>query len=285
MSQRACINNPNVFCYICGSYVISKQRLKITSFVEKAYYAYFGVKLGDLQWAPHTVCKTWVESLRHWSKGKKKAMPFGVPMVWREPQNHGSDCYFCVCVVKGHNHKSKQESVYPDLASARRPVPHGPDITVPVCPAEFKSSSSSSPTTEDQSNDSAYHLPSPEPQRFAQNELNDLVRELGLTKESAEVLGSRLSSKNLLAQNTSFAWYRHREKEFLPYFAEADELVYCCDIPGLIKQLGNMEIEYLSTVWRLFIDASTSSLKAALLHNGNLYASVFNQFERNLRQP
>ena len=217
MSKRGCVNNPNVFCYICGSYIISMQRQNITTFVEKAYYAYFGVKLGDQDrsWAPHTVCRTCVDSLRNGSKGRKKAMPFGVHMVWREPQNHGNDCYFCTCVVKGHNQKSKHEIVYPDLQSARRPLPHAPDIPVP--PAEFESSLASSSTNEDDLNDSEYHWPSPEQQRFVQNELNDLVRDLGLTKEAAEVLGSRLSTKNLLAPNTTFSWYRHREKEYLPY--------------------------------------------------------------------
>jgi hypothetical protein len=46
------------------------------------YYAYFGVKLGeqDKSWVPHkVVC---VEDLRKWSKGKKRALRFGVPMIW-----------------------------------------------------------------------------------------------------------------------------------------------------------------------------------------------------------
>ncbi|GBP53241.1 hypothetical protein EVAR_88125_1 [Eumeta japonica] len=34
------------------------------------------------------------------------------------------------------------------------------------------------------------------------------------------------------------------------------------------------EIEYDSTEWRLFIDSSKTSLKAVLLHNGNVFASL-----------
>jgi hypothetical protein len=37
------------------------------------------------------------------------------------------------------------------------------------------------------------------------SELNDLVRDLGLPKDSAEVLGSRLKSKNLLSPGASFS--------------------------------------------------------------------------------
>jgi peroxiredoxin len=47
MATRSCINIPDIFSYICGQYVIKKQRQNITDFVEKAYYAYFGMKLGD----------------------------------------------------------------------------------------------------------------------------------------------------------------------------------------------------------------------------------------------
>ena len=52
----------------------------ITEFVNRAYHAYFKVKLGDQDksWAPHKVCKSCVELLRSWTKGKEKHLPFGV---------------------------------------------------------------------------------------------------------------------------------------------------------------------------------------------------------------
>ena len=64
-SRRKCRLNPNVFCYICGSFTVSKQRQGITDFVKKAYLSYFGVKIGyqDKNWVPHQVCRTCVENL------------------------------------------------------------------------------------------------------------------------------------------------------------------------------------------------------------------------------
>jgi hypothetical protein len=50
------------------------------------------------------------------------------------------------------------------------------------------------------------------------------------------------------------------------------QLVFCCDIPALIHQLG--EETYDPNDWRLFIDSSKGSLKAVLLHNGNKFASI-----------
>jgi hypothetical protein len=59
------------------------------------YYAYFGVKLGnqDKSWAPHKVCYVCVEDLKKWSKGKKKAFEFGIPMLWRKLQKHNGNNY------------------------------------------------------------------------------------------------------------------------------------------------------------------------------------------------
>jgi hypothetical protein len=54
-------------------------------------------------------------------------------------------------------------------------------------------------------------ITSSEPQLFTQSELNDLVRDLGLPKDCAEILGSRFQSKNLLSPGTSFSWNRNRD--------------------------------------------------------------------------
>ena len=115
---------------------MSENRQSVTNFVSQAYLAYFGCKLGDQdkEWAPHIVCKCCTEKLRGWTKGKKKGLTFGVPMVWREPTNHFDDCYFCAINLVGINRKNRKSLIYPNLASAIRPVPHCEEIPVP----EFK---------------------------------------------------------------------------------------------------------------------------------------------------
>ena len=52
-------------------------------------------------------------------------------MVWREPANHDTDCYFCVINLTGINRKSRRYLKYPDLQSAHRPVAHCDEIPVP----------------------------------------------------------------------------------------------------------------------------------------------------------
>ena len=46
---------------------------------------------------------------------------------------------------------------------------------------------------------------------------------------------------------------------------------YCSNIADLMKSMG---MNYINTEWRLFIDSSSRSLKAVLLHNGYKYSSI-----------
>jgi hypothetical protein len=78
----------------------------------------------------------------------------------------------------------------------------------------------------------------------------NLIRELQLTKEQSELLGSRLREKNMLASEVKFSWYRNREKEFRKYCAQEDQLAFCTDIRNLLHQLG--EKEYDPSTWRRF---------------------------------
>lgn len=279
MSTRKCVNNPNVFCYVCGNFTVLQQRSDITDFVKKAYHAYFKMKLGDQDkaWAPKTVCRYCVERLRLWIQGKKPCMPFAIPMVWREPKDHLNDCYFCLVNVQGRNSKNKKHIVYPSIPSAIRPVPHGEDLPAPLPPAvlenlEENDVESELHTITDDDSDDVYR---PEydvtPQLFSQSELNDLVRDLNLPKESAELLGSRLKNKNLLEPGTHYSWYRHREQELVPFFSQIESLVYCNNINELMHFY---DIEHDPAQWRLFIDSSKRSLKGVLLHNGNVYGSI-----------
>ena len=123
--RRSCVNDPDIFCYIFGEYMKKENRFNVRDFTKRAYEAYFGMKLGDQdkQWAPSKVCKNCTDTLRLWPQSKVKAMRFGVPMVWRNPKNHHDDCYFCMVDMSGWNRHKKNLWYYPDLESARRPVP------------------------------------------------------------------------------------------------------------------------------------------------------------------
>ena len=184
------------------------------------------------------------------------------------------DCFFCLTNVKGFNKKNKK-IVYPKLVSAQRPILHGDELPIPK-PAEDSDimtwSESESETSDDDAGDvggdSDYDFV---PKLFSQDDLSDLIRDLDLSKQSAQLLGSRLEEKNLLQPGTHITYYRKREQEFPEFFSIQESFVYCHNVKDLITKLG---LSYNPEEWRLFIDSSTKSLKAVLLFNGNQCASI-----------
>lgn len=276
---RTCRNTPDNFCYICGGFTFARHRKKISPIVKKAYKYYFGIELGDQQkdWAPHICCATCYVKLLNWWKGRDNSTLFAVPMVWREQKDHITDCYFCLTDVHGFtNRKSKRHIVYPNLPSAIRPIPHSETLPVPRRPTNEDSETDSAEsvsealTSSPEKKDPSYQSTSTSTPRFlTQAYLNDLVRDF--RKQKAELLGSRLQECNLLQPDTKITEFRHRERIFLPYFANDNLMTFCNDVCGLMNTLN---FKYEPQEWRLFIDASKYSLKGVLLHNGNIMPSV-----------
>jgi hypothetical protein len=122
-------------------------------------------------------------------------------MVWRQPNDHVSDCSFCLSSIAGVTSKSKHTVQYPNLPSAIRPVPHSAELPVPKPPTNMTWSEIES-VDEDigQANNSMYCVPtfagtcySNEPHLLTQGGLNGIFRDLNLSKLQAELLGSRLN--------------------------------------------------------------------------------------------
>jgi len=93
-----CVNNPDNVCCICGEVTFALRKCSIIPPIKTAYFLYFGCKVGDQDknWAPYMCCTTCSLKLNVWVNGKGCCMPFGVPMVWRVPSNHNTECYFCM---------------------------------------------------------------------------------------------------------------------------------------------------------------------------------------------
>ena len=128
-------------------------------------------------------------------------------MVWREQKNRSDDCYFYSCNVKGYNSKRKQSISYPNLQSAIRPIPHGTEMPVPKAPPtleEIPSSDEDGAVPEPDDKSSFESEDDSDPKLFSQGELNDLVRDLNLPKNAAELLGSRAQKQELTFAGSVF---------------------------------------------------------------------------------
>jgi len=51
-------------------------------------------------------------------QGNMDKLAFNIPMVWREPKDHWSDCYSCLVNTQAYNKKDKCKMEYPSLPSA-----------------------------------------------------------------------------------------------------------------------------------------------------------------------
>lgn len=103
------------------------------------------------------------------------------------------------------------------------------------------------------------------PHWLSQAELSTLIRDLDLSKEKTELLGSRLQQWNLLQRDVSVSKYRKRQRNLLPFFGDDSAsalilmiLVICYNVNGFIRCLS---VNHNATEWRLFINSSQLSLK------------------------
>jgi len=60
----------------------------------------------------------------------------------------------------------------------------------------------------------------PNQEKMNQDELSDLVRDLGLSKDNSKLLASRLKEKKFLVPGTRITHYRSRERPFRKFFSK-----------------------------------------------------------------
>ena len=158
------------------------------------------------------------------------------------------------------------------MDSTTRPVLHDSTLLIPVPPADGLDSVEDECVVDVECQDAADvdfdpDIDGEEPKVFTQGELNDLVRDLSLSKEKAELLAPRLKEKNLLAVGVKVSHFRKRNNDLSRFFTIDRPLCYCNNVNnGLFENLSQV---HSPRDRRLFIDSSKRSLKVLLLRNGN----------------
>lgn len=291
-NSHLCNKNPDLFCYICGEFEPVKNRRMFSDRLKKCYEDCFRIQITNLDsaWVPHFVCGRCHIMLTRWEKNKtRENLKFTIPMTWTSPTS-SHNCYFCMTEIAGFTSSNRSKIIYANVSSAVKP-----QKTVIVdeteALAEMEVEKEEVPMEEEEEEDEEEEeeifrsenpkdkdfMPDKEtkdPETFSREELNDLIRDLNLPKDGAELLASRLKHKNLLAQKVTAYFYRNREEEFRKFFTKDDEnsVVFCSNVKGLVDEF--IPDTYKDDEWRLFIDSSTRSLKAVLLHISNILAPI-----------
>lgn len=271
--MELCKNNINKFCYVCGHFTVSKRKNGYFSAELKlAYEAYFNqIVISGVPWVPTTICKTCYNYLLQWQRSKRKSMPFGTPMIWIHPEEHNSlNCYACVNTVRGLTKKNMKKFVYKSVASAQIPLPHSE-----IIPSAYKSpdvysvDTFNDDFTEGEPSIYQYEETQKIPTQIPQNKLNYIVAKLELTQRKSEELASFLNEFSVLTPDTKITAFRRRQSELQTFYKlnVSKTFAYCENVSDLFAA---MDIIYKPEEWRLFIDSSTTSLKAVLLHITNI---------------
>lgn len=120
---------------------------------------------------------------------------------------------------------------------------------------------------------------------FTQQDLIILANELGLTIRQKEHLGSRLMDHNVvdkMFRNTATRGRALTEKiDELFRTDPTSKITYCWNIKELFIVLMH---RHNADDWRLFIDGSSESLKAALVHNGNKLPTIPVAYGRGVKE-
>lgn len=274
-SRYPCIEQVRKFCYICGNFETDSDRRSISEFIKTQYLKCYKKPMRNLDkpWVPTSICNSCRIALSAWDDKIIKKHLIIQPTIWREPKDHETDCYFCLCNTKGFNKKNKKNLIYPNVQSVTPAKIGTIDRSEETVSQSSVLESMDTDEIDEPGSFDFEDISSDEgPKFFDQDGLNDFIRDLNLPKDKAELCASRLQERNLLLPGTKVTVYRKREEKFLKYFSSENDIVYCNDIEGLINLYK--QDEYKPEDWRLFIDSSKESLKAVLLHNGNVYAAV-----------
>ena len=173
----------------------ASRKFSITPTIKKAYFLYFGCKVGyqDKKWAPHMCCTTCSSKLNAQVNGKRR-MPFGVPMVWGCLATTVLTVFFCMVppIQNGLSMKKKSNFIWIHLQQFGLCL-MAMDIlflnlrTILLCTYSDDEDSVSSNSEEQQPSASrdADYLPSTHSSnhKITKGELNDLIRDLGLPKK------------------------------------------------------------------------------------------------------
>lgn len=269
------------------------------------------VVLTNVDYAPTFFCKKCYSALNE--EKSYRALP-EIPMIWSKPLFDHSNCYACLLPdlfnlsMRADLRKTLKYPNYPESSSKRPVYSSVQEISPNPVPLAVTVSKESQVT---QSSHEEYKQPVGRTKRtsnkqtpLSQSEFNDHCRDLNLGVKASELEGSRLKERGALLKEVKTTLYR-REKKIWSSKFKNEKLVLCIKNPKLVPDIEREEydsqvetaeeismtytVTFLKDIdglfqllhsshvpadWRLFLDGSTNSFKAVLIHNQNERPSI-----------
>ncbi len=248
-----CVNNPDLFCYICGlpCYITKRKSVRKSEIAQQAYQSYYGRAITNLDepWTPNFFCNSCYNKLYNWYRDLPtghSGMDFCEPMIWGKPNEDHTDCYFCAVQKKfiSTGHKNRRDLVLPIMElCVKLPRRTHDDFDIPEPPKNCGTSISLSASQRDVDIDHDYSedpsaeilipgepdmVPVPEtpkPEPYTNNELQQLLADLQpLSTEQQEMLVASLEMHNLVIREVRKTRSRVAGKRMSYKFAMASPI-------------------------------------------------------------
>lgn len=275
-----CNKSPNLFCFLCSIFIVSNSKTyPLSKTNRELYYKCYSTTPeqngADKFYSSNVFCYSCINNMKQ-HINFNKPLKYSKPAKWNQPnhlfETHQKSCYVCLAQkVQGIRFKISYE--WPEFYQHNVSKPVLNTFSELEPPPEkqarhepLSSSESDEEFTIYQPSNSKEFIP------FTQPALNQLVKDLSLTKDQSMVLASCLLKHNALTPDCRVGFFSKRSSEIDEFFDEdSGGNPYLKNISGLFRWLN---YEYVAEHWRLFIDSSKSSFKVVLLHNGNLLPSI-----------
>ena len=109
------------------------------------------------------ICGTCRSNFDGWLRGDRHLMPFAIPGIWREPQNHKNDCDSCmVDISRFRKTTNRHDIAYPSIPSSIASVPHSSELPLPKPPSNKTPEDSAGSQDMEEDSDEEFNISHPD---------------------------------------------------------------------------------------------------------------------------
>lgn len=288
MEGFKCLKTKEYCCYVCGDYVKKASRRPFKSANHQKYYKLCYPNVTNnvrYSYQATSICNSCRFNICTVGEAKENRvktntkLKFSEPARWVHPKADHSNCFLCNTDFGGNLDRANLNilSNYNNELSLKLPILRDSDLENEsdyyselenYSDIEYESDEDYQVDDEVKQGEMVVDKQLSVKQENVDNFVKILKLDINRSKLFASMLKRLLKKHRNIKIDFKITNYDKRTKELKPFFTltRDGKTVYMSDLQGYMNYLG---FRYNRDNWRLFIDSSSSSFKACLIHNMN----------------